>query len=205
MAIKQIKKDNINDIYDYFHLANHAFYLRQDKNVPHNSVIFIGDSHVQGLAVSAITNNAFNFGIGRDDSLKLSERYHTYTAIDNAKCVVIQIGINDILNDVNADVVTNNYVKILQASNKNTNVLINYIFPVSTVLSNHQRINSMVETLNAHLLSLNKHRNVHLLNINNYLQSANNSYISDGLHLSATAYDYWIIKLRQKLNLLGCQ
>src|SRR5262245_21550491 len=55
-----------------------AFQIKVDGNVPDGSVLFFGDSLVQGLCVVAVTPNAVNFGIGGDTTAGLLDRLPHY-------------------------------------------------------------------------------------------------------------------------------
>ena len=56
--------------------------------------MFLGDSHVQGLAVSSITPNAVNLGIGGNTTVGLIQRLQNLKSLQLARTVVIAIGYN---------------------------------------------------------------------------------------------------------------
>ena len=71
------------------------YHMRMDGNVPNNSVVFIGDSITQGLAVTAVASPSINCGISCDTSYGVLKRIRRYKSIENASAVVIAIGVND--------------------------------------------------------------------------------------------------------------
>lgn len=57
------------------HYVETAVFLeRIDNNIPDEAVIFIGDSGIQGLCVSAVVCPSVNFGIGTDTTVGVLKR-----------------------------------------------------------------------------------------------------------------------------------
>lgn len=77
----------------YRELTGHL--SRLDRNMVKDSVIFIGDSHIQGLDVREIHQDAINFGIGGDTTLRVLKRITTYNSVLQGKAVVLLVGLND--------------------------------------------------------------------------------------------------------------
>lgn len=59
-------------------------------------VYFIGDSITASLDTSSLAPGSFNMGMGGDRAEWLVERVGTYTFLENASCIVMMMGINDI-------------------------------------------------------------------------------------------------------------
>ena len=80
-----------------------AFYERVDGNVPEGSVIVIGDSLVQGLCVDACRPRCseipavVGFGIGGDTLEGISARLRNLKSARAASGIVVEGGINDLL------------------------------------------------------------------------------------------------------------
>ena len=74
---------------------------------PNQTIVFIGDSIIQGLYVSAVTENGVNFGISGDTTAGVLERIDKYTILNKARAVVIAIGINDIPRRNNKKIIEN--------------------------------------------------------------------------------------------------
>lgn len=73
-----------------------AFQIRADALTPAGSILFFGDSIIQGLGVSAISPLALNYGIGSETAAELVKRFPKYPSTKNAKAVVLLTGINDL-------------------------------------------------------------------------------------------------------------
>ena len=60
-------------------------------------VVFLGSSTFQGLDVSAITPLGLNLGLGGETITALAKRIQTYRAPTQARAVVINAGLNDLI------------------------------------------------------------------------------------------------------------
>ena len=129
-----------------------AFHKRVDKNIPDKSIIFIGDSITQGLAVSAIFPKSINFGIGQDTTVGVIKRIPFYNAISQTKMIVIAIGLNDLKRRSN-DAIVKNYLKIIDLIPGSTPILFSAILPIDELASNRTGLNTRIRELNN---SLNK-------------------------------------------------
>lgn len=180
-----------------------AYHSRIDNNTPHNSVVFIGDSHIQGLAVSAVTNNAVNYGIGGDTTIGVLKRLPYYKSLISSKAVVIEIGFND-LRHRNSIEITENIVKILEYIPDQTKVILCAVHPVGKEL--HKIYNQRIRGLNSSLEKIsNDHINVIFLNTFNKILSTegympSEYLLSDGVHLSTQGYELWITMISEALK-----
>ena len=188
---------------EFFHQML-CFHARIDGNVPDHSVIFIGDSITQGLAVNAVVVPSVNYGIGGDTTVGVLQRLSIYQSIENAKAVVFAIGINDIRYRSNDEIFYN-----LKAISKKVPSFIPVIFsailPIDEdIRSEWQGINqNRIRKLNLKLESLTMKINnlffvdagQQLMDINGNL--ANQFHIGDGLHLNSNGNAIWISKLRK--------
>lgn len=73
--------------------------LRLDGASVPGRVVFLGSSTFQGLDVSAVTPLGLNLSIGGDTLAGLSARAARYRSLASARAVVVNIGLNDLLND----------------------------------------------------------------------------------------------------------
>jgi hypothetical protein len=94
------------EITEHFHRML-RYHSRMDGNVPKQSVIFIGDSITQGLAVTAVINPSVNYGIGSDTTVGVLNRLPVYKSIEKASTVVIAIGVNDMEYRSNEEILRN--------------------------------------------------------------------------------------------------
>lgn len=60
-------------------------------------VVFLGSSTFQGLDVSAVTPLGLNLGLGGETIVALAKRIETYRAPAQARAVVINAGLNDLM------------------------------------------------------------------------------------------------------------
>jgi len=86
------KKQNID--VEFYRNEVLAFQLRVDKNLTEEYLIFIGDSHIQGLAVQEISSKSINYGIGADTTLGVLNRASKYQSVLTSAAVIFHIVIN---------------------------------------------------------------------------------------------------------------
>ena len=106
-----------------------AFLERIDNNIPDETVIFIGDSGIQGLCVSAVVCPSVNFGIGTDTTIGVLKRLPRYQSLQRARACVLSIGGNDLRRRANEEILEN-YNKILQTIPQSLPLVIIAILPV---------------------------------------------------------------------------
>ena len=204
--LQKISKSVINSPseWGYIQKVTHAFNLRVDKNTSAGKIIFIGDSHIQGLAVNEVTKEGINFGIGRDTSKTILNRVHQYQSVQSAKIVVLAFGINDFQHRSSAEMIKN-YKSILQAIPKTTRVVINGVFNIDTEHSTIKVTNEDILVFNEKLEQLCKDfKNTTFLSINSKLthnkELLRGYHIGDGLHLNQRGYEVWIHELKILLS-----
>ncbi|MET1256753.1 GDSL-type esterase/lipase family protein [Aliikangiella maris] len=183
-----------------------------ELNTPSESILYFGDSHIQGLLVQAINPASVNFGIGTDTTEGLLRRLPTYKSIKNAKAIVILIGAND-LDYRDAQQVIANYQKIVyllkQQIGEETPLIFNGIFPVDESISNETGRNERALFINRWLENYARtNAGVYFVDIYDKLIDERNSlnfnyHVGDGVHLNSRANAIWIEVLKQKLILLG--
>lgn len=67
-----------------------------DSSVPDQSVIFLGDSLTHGLSTAAVVPCAVNYGVPSARTDDLLEALPSYKALNRARAIVLNIGINDL-------------------------------------------------------------------------------------------------------------
>lgn len=107
----------------------HGFYRRQDRQLAAGQVLFLGDSHVESLAVNMLSPDAVNFGIGGDTSAALLRRVMDYQSVRHARAIVIVIGGNDLVLRDDASILAN-LRQLLSELPATTPVLLSTILPV---------------------------------------------------------------------------
>jgi lysophospholipase L1-like esterase len=168
------------------------FHRRIDAIVPDNAVLFIGDSFIQSLCVSAITDKAVNFGIGGDTTAGILRRLPLYACLRKARAIVLAVGGND-LREANDDQILQNYEEILSIIPNNVVVLCCSILPRDerdgSELFN-RRIVSLNRSLERMCSSMGNRRFVDLTESVKDPQGnlVRNYYEADGVHLNGSGY-----------------
>jgi lysophospholipase L1-like esterase len=182
-----------------------SFQKRVDAQLSENSVIFIGDSLIQGLAVSEIVPHSVNFGIGADTTLGVLTRLESYQSLAKAKNIFLTIGLNDLKRRNNTEII-NNYRKILTVLPKDRPVTIGAILPVDERVSSVGSRNKRIKALNLMLEKLtHQFKNIQFISINLLLLDETGNlkerfHIGDGLHLNKAGYGVWVNQLKKYLN-----
>ena len=199
-------------LYDSMHSIQYqsliTMYQRVDKNVGPASVIFIGDSLIQGLAVSEISPKAVNFGIGHDTTEGVLQRLPYYQSIQQAKALIIAVGFNDLKKMDNLTLLAN-YDAILGAINDNVAIVISALHPMDEQLVNHAHItNQRIRAINLQLAEkADAKANIYFSSV--YAKLSKNGrldsryHIGDGIHLNKQGNDLWIAQLREDLLLVS--
>lgn len=178
-----------------------AFHKRVDKHIPDNSVLFIGDSLTQGLAVSAIFPQSVNFGIGQDTSFGVITRLPHYSSIPRSKLVVIAIGVNDLSRRGNNEIIEN-YREIIGLIPEKIPILFSAILPINEIASNRAGDNIRIERVNKVLkeICLNNHKLYFINTSKSFVDSKGNLssgyHSGDGVHLNSLGNGIWISKLK---------
>ena len=185
-----------------------TFQSRIDKNLPAGRILFFGDSITQGLAVSAISDKATNYGIGTDTSFGLLSRFPYYQSINTASAIVIAIGVNDLKRRPVAEI-TDNYKKILTLIPEGTPVIASAVMPLDLDYYQLDSGNELVFKLNQNIkdLCLNLENCTYIDSGKSLLdergQLARQYHNGDGIHLNAKAYAVWITELKNLINKSG--
>lgn len=184
-------------------LGNH---IRIDKSLTDGFVVFIGDSHTQGLATSEVAMRAVNWGIGNDTTVGVLERLSYYESLSRASAIVLAIGYNDLRFRDNPEIISNLDL-IISRLPSSIPIIVNAIHPVgvekgSETQKRIMEINSNIKQI------VNRYSNVtHLdafqehLTDNGFLRS--DLLVGDDVHLSKEGYEIWIDKLSNTLKIVN--
>jgi lysophospholipase L1-like esterase len=184
-----------------------AYHRRMDEQVPDGAVVFIGDSITQSLAVSNVSTNSFNYGIGSDTTFGVLQRIGTYRSLNRAETVVLAIGVND-LKRRDPDEIIRNYEHILEKLPKGMNIVISALHPVDDRLQGGLRSNQRIQQVNQSLKQLAEASDLRvycditplLIDSDGNLKAA--YHVGDGIHLSAAGYALWTEALRNAIGKL---
>lgn len=193
---------------DYYVESMRIMNGRQDANLPEHSVIFYGDSLMQGLAVQSVTERAVNFGIGHATTAAVAGEVAVHQGIKHAAAVVFSVGINDILAG-HADEVLRGYRTILAGVPIDLPVIIVLVLPVDEQALSRPGLSASIARVNQALVVLCQERpstrciSMHDLLVSNTGQLEVRYHIGDGLHLNKAGNDRWIQVLRDALKREG--
>jgi len=190
---------------EHFYLM-HQFHQRIDANIPPDSVIFIGDSLVQGLHTPSLYPLSVNYGIGSDTTTGVLRRISTYKSLYSCKAIVLAIGINDIRYGFTNKQILLNYEKILKKIPKDIPLIINAVLPVGRGMTKHRKdVNDQITSLNIELEKYAENKNVYFLDpkislIDNEGYLSSQYHDGDGLHLNSKGNAIWIVELQKALS-----
>lgn len=194
---------NSNELTKHYYQMK-AFHQRIDNNLTQGYNVFIGDSLIQGLAVSEINSKSVNYGIGNDTTYGVIKRLPLYKSIFHAKNVIFSIGHNDIRQRKENDIIQN-FKTIIEYIPSNKKVIICAIFLVDENIQMGEVTNLKIQKLNNKIKSLIlNYSNVSYLDINLHLSLNENLssqyHIGDGIHLNKRGNDIWIRELKNVLQ-----
>lgn len=169
-------------------------HARLDRNLAPGAVVFLGDSHILGLNVTAITQKGVNFGVGSETTVGLLARLPRYKSISKARSVVIGIGYNDI-DKRGATQIAQNVATILQRTS--APVVLSGLLPVSpgTLIPERDadRINQIIKKTNELLKAACTVKCRFLDPFPRFAVSIRNKryHEGDGVHLNVHGYEIW--------------
>ncbi|MCF4007793.1 GDSL-type esterase/lipase family protein [Rheinheimera sp. UJ63] len=190
----------------FYQQSLEIMYHRQALNLPVGSVVFFGDSQIQGLAVTAISPKAVNFGIGHQQLQRLAFRIADYPNLERAERIFIGIGINDLLHAPSDDLerAISQLISGLRCCHSKVTLL--SILPVNEVKLARPGLNKQIVKLNEQLKAAANQAGLNFIDYQTSFSDLNGHLnirydLGDGLHLSQAGYDHLIEKI--KTGLLG--
>lgn len=174
----------------------------QDGNVEDNSVLFFGDSLIQGMLCSRVDGKAVNFGIARDDSAGGLERMKSHPSVTRAAAVVIAFGINDLSAGREHGELLSNLAAMIDLAPPGAMVVVNSVLPVDekkfTKVANSEirEFNRKIEAMRG------SRRHTLVCDPSDELVDESGNlreefHVGDGLHLTPAGYEVWIDRLRR--------
>ena len=183
-----------------------TFSLRVAQNLPDNAIVFVGDSLVRGLCVAAVAPYAVNLGIGRDTTKGVLQRIGQYNTLQRASAIVLQIGINDLIQGRQSGII-DRYTSIIRKLPRNAEIILNALLPVDERMTDKVR-NSDIRSINKLLHdSCSMYANCHFLDCTErFIDFSGNLqsqfHVGDGIHLNSNGYGIWIENLKTILEFL---
>ena len=196
---------------DYYGKMTTA-YRRVSSHIPEGSVVFIGDSIIQGMCVAAVAPSSVNLGIGADTTQGVLVRINQYEkALAKARAVVVLIGVND-YKYRSVDAAIANYRMILGKIPTGPAVVISSLLPVDeTANSRLLDRNQFIEQFNQSLQGLARKdpRVTYLDNTSRFIDSHGRLdatlHGGDGIHLSQDGYERLAAQLQSALEKAGAE
>lgn len=186
---QQAPKDKVQ----FFQQSLETMYQRQAQNLPPGSVLFFGDSQIQGLSVTAISPKAVNFGIGHQQLQRLAQTISNYPGLTHADKIVIGIGINDLLQATlsEPEKVIRQLLDALRCCSDK--VVLLSVFPVNEIRLQKPGFNQQIQQFNQQLKAAALVAGVRFIDSFTVFADSNGQLaalydLGDGLHLNATAY-----------------
>lgn len=183
-----------------------SFHSRMDGNVPQNAILFIGDSAIQGLGVSAIAPSSVNYGIGNDTTVGVLQRLPVYKSINKAAAIVLFIGFNDMKFRTN-EAILHNISEIIQQIPNNVPVIFSSLLsPDEKVRDPNQSWKKRIHSLNEEIKTLTRtSKNLFFLDMDPLLINTQGNlkeeyHVGDGLHLNSKGNAIWIMELKKTLK-----
>jgi lysophospholipase L1-like esterase len=196
------------EITGYFHqrVRDHT---KIDVNVLNQSLIFIGDSIMHRLPVSAVASPAVNYGIESDTTVGVLLRLPTYKSIKNARAVVIAIGVNDMKYRSNGKIL-HNFKEIAKQIPSHVPVIFSAILPVDLEVRDEWMgiNNDRIRKLNSKLKDITEtSENLFFVNAGTQLTDemgnlADEFHNGDGVHLNPQGNAIWISKLQNAIEII---
>ena len=164
-----------------------------------SDLVFLGDSLTMRNNWSEF--KASNMGIDGDTTAGILSRMHL---ADQAKTIVLMIGVNDILNQTPLVRIQSNYTKILRKFSNDQKVYILSLLPVIDATQT-RKINQDIRTLNKWLEIQSKeygfeHINLYPKFLDKNKKGLKEEFTNDGIHLTPKAYRLWGTLLKERLK-----
>lgn len=199
--------NKIEEISGYYE-AREAALGRKAKTLPDGSILFIGDSIIEGLAESSIAPNAANFGIGGDTTFGVLQRLPNYGSRKTASAIVLSIGVNDLKHRENEEIIEN-YRQILDDLTEHCPVIACSVLPLDNSIKSRSkliRLSDRIAPLNEELAKLVADtERCTFVDLTKALSNSQGNlrtelHVGDGIHLSEAGYKVWTGLVQSELE-----
>lgn len=189
---------------DYNRAAVATMLRKQVANADGNTVLFIGDSLVQGLNTSRFDTNVLNLGIGHDQIHHVEARLKSYPNSHKTKALIISVGINDLYHE-DLKKAQQRYIELFTYLKRYPQVLIHGILPVDPAKLGQQITRDIVEFNDFLQDQVSTMANVDYIAPPPGLSLGANSlapiyHVGDGLHLNSQGNEVWLQYLAGRIN-----
>ena len=178
--------------------------LRMEGMIPESSVLLFGDSIGSSVFTGALSSRTVNFSLPGETSARLLSRLHEYRSLASARVIVIEVGINDILEGEERETV-GNFKNLFNLIPESTEIIVCAVLPFDSTV-NTRVTKKQVGELNSALNSLCSsdsrcrfYNSVPSLTISSGdLNPA--AHIGDGIHLNQMGLGIWSSGLSKMLG-----
>jgi lysophospholipase L1-like esterase len=178
-------------------------HVEADALATPGAVVFIGDSILATLPVHTLASNAINFSIGGDTTTGVLYRIPRYSSIQQAKAIVLSVGINDIGKNSNANIIQR-YQQILALLPPHIPIVFNCVLPIDQRVFT-ARDNGRIRSLNQMIQAMPRgNRRLVIVDCYDDLLDASGNlnpayHTGDGLHLNPEGQQVLCAALRLAL------
>ena len=176
-------------------------YSKYDSSNNMKNIVFFGDSITEQYKLDKFFHEPYiiNKGVGGDKTEDLLERIEKDAYQYNPSDVIILVGINDILHDINDDDILLNIETIVNDIKLNrpaANIFVESIYPINEKLINenkeHKVYNKNIKSINKEIKQMCLQNGVTYINVFDSLTDEEGNlkrlYTKEGLHLTNLGY-----------------
>ena len=176
-------------------------YSKYDSSNNMKNIVFFGDSITEQYKLDKFFHEPYiiNKGVGGDKTEDLLERIEKDVYQYNPSDVIILVGINDILHDINDDDILLNIETIVNDIKLNrpaANIFVESIYPINEKLINenkeHKVYNKNIKSINKEIKQMCLQNGVTYINVFDSLTDEEGNlkklYTKEGLHLTNLGY-----------------
>lgn len=164
-----------------------------------SAIVFLGTSLTEGFDVAVFNHpKVLNRGIGGEFTKSILLRLNE-VVLRNPQKIFVEIGINDILANVETKEIESNYLSLILSLKKNTRakIYVQNILPVSFengVFVNDDKTNEKAISFNQFLKRLCIEHSLTYIDLYSSFEvnlRLNQNYTYDGVHLNKKGYEMW--------------
>jgi hypothetical protein len=113
-----------------------------------STVVFIGDSHIRRMAVSAVSPHAENLGIGGETARGMGKRIKRFALAKRCSTVLVQVGVNDLIQGMKPSVVAETVEQIVRNQLADVRVILTAVLPVGVHARSSILLKPAIQILN---------------------------------------------------------
>jgi lysophospholipase L1-like esterase len=182
--------------------------LYYSNDISKGDIVFLGDSLTEGFNFNKYfpENNLKNRGVSGDMTFQVIYRLNGIINALPAK-IFLMIGVNDIVQDVDLNVIFSNYLQIItriQKENPEGELIIQNLLPVNEAkLPGVSGLNTIIYQFNDRLRKYCLENNLTFIDLHSYFLNDSGEmdpiFTFDGIHLSNEGYKNWALQIKEHL------